>query len=69
MSIRERLGHPRQKEFHDMFMFSLFTCGLRLVDIITLKWEHIDFKKKVIKKVQIKTKGWCKSTTPKNIEL
>lgn len=55
VSIRERLGHPRQKEFHDMFMFSLFTCGLRLVDIITLKWEHIDFKKKVIKKVQIKT--------------
>lgn len=54
-NLRNQLQHPRQKDFHDLFMFSFYACGLRLVDIITLKWSHIDFKNKLIKKVQIKT--------------
>lgn len=52
---RNCLQHPRQKDFHDMFMFSFYTCGLRLIDIITLRWSDIDCKKKLIRKVQIKT--------------
>lgn len=49
------LRHPRQIDFHDMFMFSFYSCGLRMVDIITLRWTDIDLEKKMIKKVQIKT--------------
>lgn len=55
--IRSCLLHPRQKDFHDMFMFSFYSCGLRLIDIITLRWEDIDSKRKLIKKVQIKTRN------------
>ena len=48
--IRETLPHIRMKEFHDMFMFSFYACGLRLIDMMTLRWIDIDFKKQVIKK-------------------
>jgi site-specific recombinase XerD len=37
------------------FLFSLFT-GLRYSDIIALKWQNIDFKNKILKTIQEKTK-------------
>lgn len=40
----------------DIFFFSFYSCGLRASDLVTLKWQHIDFKKKEIRKVQVKTK-------------
>lgn len=40
----------------DAFFFSFYSCGLRASDLVTLEWKHIDFKKKEIKKVQVKTK-------------
>ena len=55
--IRETLPHIRMKEFHDMFMFSFYACGLRLIDMITLRWVDIDFKKQVIRKIQVKTRN------------
>ena len=55
--IRETLPHIRMKEFHDMFMFSFYACGLRLIDVMTLRWVDIDFKKQVIRKVQVKTRN------------
>ena len=55
--IRETLPHIRMKEFHDMFMFSFYACGLRLIDMMTLRWIDIDFKKQVIRKVQVKTRN------------
>jgi len=55
--IRETLPLLRQKEFHDMFMFSFYACGLRLIDMMTLRWVDIDFKKQVIRKVQVKTRN------------
>ena len=55
--IRETLPHIRMKEFHDMFMFSFYACGLRLIDMMTLRWVDIDFKKQVIRKVQVKTRN------------
>jgi integrase len=45
------------KEFHDMFMFSFYACGLRLIDMVTLRWVDIDFKKQVIRKIQVKTRN------------
>ena len=40
-----------------MFLFSFHACGLRLVDVMTLRWKDIDFKKKEIRKVQVKTRN------------
>lgn len=57
VDIRETLPLLRQKEFHDMFMFSFYACGLRLIDMMTLRWVDIDFKKQVIRKVQVKTRN------------
>ena len=56
-SIRDILPHIRMKEFHDMFMFSFYACGLRLIDMMTLRWIDIDFKKQVIRKIQVKTRN------------
>ncbi len=56
-NIRETLPHIRMKEFHDMFMFSFYACGLRLIDIMTLRWVDIDLKKQVIRKIQVKTRN------------
>ena len=56
-AIRDSLPHVRMKEFHDMFMFSFYACGLRLIDMMTLRWIDIDFKKQLIRKVQVKTRN------------
>ncbi len=46
---------PRRKEYLEMFMFAFHACGLRVVDIMTLQWKHIDFEKRQLKKVLVKT--------------
>jgi integrase len=46
---------PRRKAYLEMFFFSYYACGLRVVDLMTLRWCDIDFKKKEIRKVMIKT--------------
>jgi integrase len=56
VAIRDTLPHIRMKEFHDMFMFSFYACGLRLIDMMTLRWVDIDLKKRVIRKIQVKTR-------------
>lgn len=40
-----------------MFMFAIYACGLRFVDVLTLQWSNIDFSNKTISKIQIKTKN------------
>nr|WP_301024787.1 site-specific integrase [Muribaculum sp.] len=32
-------------------------CGLRVIDIITLQWSDIDFDKRTLNKIQVKTKN------------
>lgn len=46
---------PRRKEYIEMFLFAFHACGLRIVDVMTLQWSHIDFEKKELSKVLIKT--------------
>ena len=46
---------PRRKEFIEMFLFAFHACGLRIVDVMTLQWTHIDFDKKELSKILIKT--------------
>lgn len=40
----------------EMFLFSFFTCGLRVSDILTLEWQHIDMDKGTIRKMMVKSK-------------
>lgn len=53
----DKITQPRRKQFLEMFLFSFHACGLRLVDVMTLRWKDIDYKKKEIKKVQVKTRN------------
>lgn len=46
---------PRRKEFLEMFIFAFHACGLRVVDVMTLQWGHIDFNKKELRKIMVKT--------------
>ena len=48
--------HDRTREIMDMFMFAFYACGLRVSDIITLEWKHIDLEQKIISKNCFKTK-------------
>ena len=45
---------PRRKEFLEMFFFAFHACGLRVVDVMTLQWKHIDFARKELRKIMIK---------------
>lgn len=47
----------RRKEYIEMFLFSLYACGLRIIDILTLQWSNIDMEKRTISKIQVKTKN------------
>lgn len=44
----------------EMYLFACY-CGLRLSDVVTLQWNHINFKKGLIIKKQVKTKGEVKA--------
>ena len=46
---------PRRKEYIEMFLFAFHAGGLRLVDTLTLMWSNINFEKKELKKILIKT--------------
>ena len=51
----EKCQEPRRKEFLEMFFFAFHACGLRVVDVMTLQWGHINFDKKELRKIMIKT--------------
>ena len=53
---QSKCKNERSREILDMWFFAYYACGLRLSDILTLEWKHIDWEDKVIKKVQFKTK-------------
>ena len=38
-----------------MFFFAFHACGLRIVDVMTLQWGHINMEKKELRKIMIKT--------------
>lgn len=48
-------NEPRRKEFIEMFLFAFHACGLRAVDVACLQWGHIDFEKRELRKILIKT--------------
>lgn len=48
---------PRRKAYLEAFLFAIQCAGLRLSDIMTLQWEEIDWKKKELCKVLVKTRN------------
>ena len=54
MEYYKTCQEPRRKEFLEMFMFAFHACGLRIIDVMTLRWCDIDFEHKTIRKVMIK---------------
>ena len=55
LSYYKECNEPRRKEFIEMFLFAFHACGLRIVDVMTLQWSHIDFERKELRKIMIKT--------------
>lgn len=62
--IQPRLKHQRSREILDFFFFAFYACGMRISDLMTLEWNHIDWENKVIKKKQFKTKRYPEVLTP-----
>ena len=60
LKFYENDTEPRRKEYIEMFLFAFHACGLRMVDVMTLEWKHINFEKKELKKVLIKTMKYQK---------
>lgn len=50
-----KTNEPRRKDFIEMFLFAFHACGLRAIDVACLQWGHIDFEKKELRKILIKT--------------
>lgn len=53
----DTIEQPRRKEFLEMWLFAFHACGMRMVDVMTLRWKDIDFKKNLISKVLVKTRN------------
>lgn len=53
----DKCQEPRRKEFIEMFLFAFHACGLRVADVMTLQWSSVNFKKKELSKVLVKTKN------------
>jgi integrase len=45
----------RRKDFIEMFLFAFHACGLRVVDVMTLQWSHVNFEKRELRKIMVKT--------------
>ena len=48
-------GKALTKEQMDALLEAFHACGLRIVDVMTLQWGHINFEKKELRKIMIKT--------------
>lgn len=57
VKLNYKLADPKQNAILDMFLFAYYACGLRISDIITLRWCDIDYNKKELDKIQVKTRG------------
>lgn len=57
VNIDRSIISNKQADVLEMFKFSYLSCGQRISDIITLRWCDIDFEKKELCKIQVKTRG------------
>jgi integrase len=52
----ETCSQKRRKEHINIFLFSIYACGLRISDIATLRWSDVDLVNKQIRKRTVKTR-------------
>ncbi len=57
VAFYERDTERRRKEYVEMFLFAFHAGGLRMVDVMTLQWIHINMEDKELRKVLVKTKN------------
>ena len=57
--LDRRTLSKRQAEIIETFLFSFYACGLRISDIITLRWSDVSIERREVVKTQVKTRGRC----------
>lgn len=58
VSLYPNVKRERTREIMDMFLFAFHACGLRVSDIATLEWSHIDFATSTMRKTLVKAKNF-----------
>lgn len=56
VDLYSKVKFNRTREIMDMFLFSFHACGLRVSDIVTLEWSHIDWDRQELSKNLVKGK-------------
>lgn len=56
VDLYHRVKYDTTRDFMDMFLFSFYACGLRVSDIMTLEWGHINVESRMLTKMLVKTK-------------
>ena len=56
VDLYSKVKFNRTREIMDMFLFAFHACGLRVSDIITLEWSHIDWEQHELSKNLVKGK-------------
>lgn len=56
VDLYSKVKFSRTREIMDMFLFSFHACGLRVSDIVTLEWSHIDWEHQELSKNLVKGK-------------
>ena len=53
----DKVASPGGRRVLDLFFFSFHACGLRISDIVTLEWAHVDFAQARLQKLSVKSKA------------
>ena len=56
VDLYSKVKFNRTREIMDMFLFSFHACGLRVSDMVTLEWSHIDWERQELSKNLVKGK-------------
>lgn len=56
VDLYSKVKFNRTREIMDMFLFAFHACGLRVSDIVTLEWSHIDWERHELSKNLVKGK-------------
>ncbi|MDR0331854.1 MAG: tyrosine-type recombinase/integrase [Dysgonamonadaceae bacterium] len=54
LRVYKEVKHDSTRAIMDIFLFSFHACGLRFSDLLTLKWENINWKNKELTKILFK---------------
>lgn len=56
VDLYSKVKFNRTREIMDMFLFAFHACGMRVSDIATLEWSHIDWERQELSKNLVKGK-------------